>query len=77
MFLATGFPVYVVAPLVCAVCIFYTTIGGLKAVVWTDNLQFGAMVCAIIAVIIVGTSDAGGIATVFSRAYEGGRLEIE
>lgn len=58
-------------------CIFYTTIGGLKAVVWTDALQFSAMLGAMIAVLYLGVFTVGGFSTVFTRAAEGERLDIE
>lgn len=35
----TGFNVYISVSLICFVCIFYTTLGGMKAVLWTDALQ--------------------------------------
>uniref|UniRef100_A0A2S2QKM3 Sodium-coupled monocarboxylate transporter 1 n=1 Tax=Sipha flava TaxID=143950 RepID=A0A2S2QKM3_9HEMI len=35
----TGLNVHTVTKIICSVCIFYTTIGGLKAVVWTDAIQ--------------------------------------
>lgn len=45
-----------------------------RAVVWTDTLQFSAMVLAIIVVIFLGTNEVGGVANVFKVADEGGRL---
>ncbi|GJQ68457.1 hypothetical protein Trydic_g17035 [Trypoxylus dichotomus] len=59
------------------ICIFYTTIGGLKTVVWTDTLQFIAMLGAIVTVLYLGISTVGGIGTVFLRSLEGGRLDID
>lgn len=35
----TGFNVYLSVSLICFVCMFYTTLGGMKAVLWTDALQ--------------------------------------
>lgn len=35
----TGVNVHLITPLVCLVCIFYTCVGGLKAVVFTDCIQ--------------------------------------
>jgi len=34
------------------ICTFYTSIGGLKAVIWTDVIQFILMFAGIIAVVI-------------------------
>ncbi|XP_044269102.1 sodium-coupled monocarboxylate transporter 2-like [Tribolium madens] len=73
---ASGIDVHLIAPAVCAVCIFYTTIGGLKAVVWTDTLQFTVTVGAIITVFILGVKSAGGFLQVWNKAVEGQRLDI-
>lgn len=40
--------------------IFYTTIGGLKAVVWTDVLQTGVMFIAIVVIIVKSILDTPG-----------------
>lgn len=45
-----------------------------RAVVYCDTLQFSAMVLAIVAVMILGTHDAGGVEKVFEIADEGDRL---
>ncbi|XP_026467597.1 sodium-coupled monocarboxylate transporter 1-like [Ctenocephalides felis] len=71
----TGVNVHVITPIVCLVCIFYTCVGGLKAVVWTDVIQTVGMFGSIILVIIKGTIDVGGFGTVMDRSWESGRLE--
>ncbi|KAH8295080.1 hypothetical protein KR018_006880 [Drosophila ironensis] len=71
----TGINVHVITPIVCLVCIFYTTAGGLKAVVWTDVIQTVVMVGAIFFVIIKGTIDVGGLGVVIQRNLDSGRLE--
>ncbi|KRG01432.1 sodium-coupled monocarboxylate transporter 1 isoform X3 [Drosophila mojavensis] len=71
----TGVNVHVITPAVCIICIFYTTVGGLKAVVWTDVIQTIIMVGAIIIVVIKGTLNAGGLSAVIQRNLETGRLE--
>ncbi|XP_012281008.1 sodium-coupled monocarboxylate transporter 1 [Orussus abietinus] len=72
----TGINLHVVAPLVCAVCIFYTTLGGLKAVVWTDTIQTVVMFGGVIVVMVVGTIRVGGIEEVWKRNVETGRIEF-
>ena len=42
-----------------AVCIFYTTIGGLKAVVWTDTLQILLMLIGFLSIIVDGAMNFG------------------
>ncbi|KAH8382222.1 hypothetical protein KR009_002452 [Drosophila setifemur] len=71
----TGINVHVITPIVCLVCIFYTTAGGMKAVVWTDVIQTVIMVGAVLFVIIKGTMDVGGLGVVIQRNLDSGRLE--
>ncbi|XP_003736692.3 sodium-coupled monocarboxylate transporter 1 isoform X2 [Drosophila pseudoobscura] len=71
----TGINIHVITPIVCVICIFYTTAGGLKAVVWTDVIQTIVMVLAIFFVIIKGTMDVGGLGVVIQRNFDSGRLE--
>ncbi|RXN03051.1 sodium-coupled monocarboxylate transporter 2 [Labeo rohita] len=58
------------------VCTFYCTLGGLKAVVWTDAFQMVVMVVGFLTVLIQGASRAGGIESVWSTAHSGGRMHI-
>ncbi|XP_054711300.1 putative sodium-dependent multivitamin transporter [Uloborus diversus] len=58
------------------VCTFYCTLGGMKAVLWTDAFQALLMFVGIFAVIIKGVSDVGGIEAVFQIAKKGGRLVV-
>lgn len=67
---------HVITPITCIVCIFYTTLGGLKAVVWTDTLQFTIMIGAMAALAILGTKYAGGFLNVWVVADKGERLEF-
>uniref|UniRef100_A0A182XVS5 Sodium-coupled monocarboxylate transporter 1 n=1 Tax=Anopheles stephensi TaxID=30069 RepID=A0A182XVS5_ANOST len=71
----TGLSIRVVTPIVCMICVFYTSIGGLKAVVWTDVIQSGVTLLALLAVLIKGTYDVGGPAEVLQRNIAGDRLE--
>ncbi|XP_045447639.1 sodium-coupled monocarboxylate transporter 1-like [Melitaea cinxia] len=71
----TGVDVHIITPIVCLVCIFYTSAGGLQAVVWTDVIQITSMVGAMALVAIKGTIDVGGFGTVWQRNMESGRIE--
>ena len=62
--------------LVGVVCMFYSTIGGMKAVVLTDVFQSILMYGAVVAIIVSGTIYAGGFPEIFKAADEGGRLEL-
>ncbi|KAM8910296.1 sodium-coupled monocarboxylate transporter 1 isoform 1-T1 [Spinachia spinachia] len=58
------------------VCTFYCTMGGLRAVVWTDVFQLGVMVAGFLSVIIRSVVVQGGILPVISDAQDGGRLNF-
>ncbi|KAK9722155.1 Sodium:solute symporter family [Popillia japonica] len=72
----TGFSAHLITPIVCSICIFYTTLGGLKAVVWTDALQFLVMLGSLIIILIIGIVSVGGFRVIFETSYAGRRLDI-
>ena len=57
-------------------CTFYSTLGGIKAVLITDVFQSLLMFSAIFAVIILGAGKVGGLAEVLSVARERDRLQL-
>ncbi|XP_066595799.1 sodium-coupled monocarboxylate transporter 1-like [Prorops nasuta] len=63
-----------ITPVLCTVCILYTSIGGLKAVVWTDTIQFSVTVGGLFAILYLGLKSVGGMAEVWRISDEGGRL---
>ncbi|XP_072106034.1 sodium/iodide cotransporter isoform X2 [Mobula birostris] len=58
------------------ICTFYTTVGGLKAVVCTDIFQVITMMSGFVAVIIRGTYLVGGVSKVLENAYNGSRINF-
>ncbi|XP_049829721.1 sodium-coupled monocarboxylate transporter 1-like isoform X1 [Schistocerca gregaria] len=72
----TGVSVHWITPVICVMCILYTMLGGLKAVVWTDFLQSGVTLMAFIAVLVLGLVGAGGFSQVWQAASEGGRADF-
>ncbi|CAG2166362.1 unnamed protein product [Oppiella nova] len=54
----------------------YTSMGGLKGVVWTDFFQFTVMITGLLAVLIRGANVSGGMASAFQKAHTGGRIEF-
>ncbi|XP_054246463.1 sodium-coupled monocarboxylate transporter 2 [Indicator indicator] len=72
----TGFDLWGSVVATGFVCTFYCTLGGLKAVVWTDAFQMIVMVAGFVTVLIRGTTLSGGSAKVWETAYEGSRLNI-
>ncbi|XP_017769962.1 PREDICTED: sodium-coupled monocarboxylate transporter 2-like [Nicrophorus vespilloides] len=73
----TGFPIHAITVSVSVVCIFYTTIGGIKAVVWTDALQTVVMIGSVVAIIIIGTANSGGIKHVIEECNNGDLFDID
>lgn len=58
------------------VCTAYTAVGGLKAVIWTDCIQYLVIIFAIFVIVIKGTLDVGSVTEVFKIAGEGNRLHM-
>ncbi|XP_070847718.1 sodium-coupled monocarboxylate transporter 1 [Chaetodon trifascialis] len=58
------------------VCTFYCTMGGLKAVVWTDVFQLGVMLAGFLSVIIRAVVLQGGVLPIISDSQQGGRLNF-
>ncbi|CAG7838062.1 unnamed protein product [Allacma fusca] len=54
----------------------YTSIGGLKAVVWTDVFQFFMIIVGMISIVAKGLISSGGIYETFRFASEHGRLDL-
>ncbi|KAK4876640.1 hypothetical protein RN001_009146 [Aquatica leii] len=73
---ATNINIHYIAFFICFLCIFYTTVGGLKAVVWTDVFQFLGMVVSTIGVVVVGFKVVGGPEIVWNTSISSGRLDI-
>ncbi|XP_049870014.1 putative sodium-dependent multivitamin transporter isoform X2 [Pectinophora gossypiella] len=58
------------------VCTFYSTLGGMKAVLFTDILQSLLMFFAVFSVVIFAAVEVGGFGEIFVLAKEGGRLNF-
>ncbi|XP_071862299.1 sodium-coupled monocarboxylate transporter 2 [Bombus fervidus] len=71
---ATSINLHLITPIICTVCIFYTTIGGLKAVVWADTIQMTVTLGSLFAVFILGTTAVGGIFQTWRISEEGSRI---
>ncbi|XP_067838507.1 solute carrier family 5 member 6a [Heptranchias perlo] len=70
----TGFDLWGAVLTMGLVCTLYTTLGGLKAVIWTDVFQTLVMFSGQLAVIIIGAWQAGGIGEVWRVAKENGKI---
>lgn len=72
----SGINLHLVGGVVCVICVFYTLVGGIKAVVHTDAWQITIMFISVVVVALLGSINFGGPAKVFERAMEGGRIEF-
>ncbi|XP_051470881.1 sodium-dependent multivitamin transporter isoform X2 [Apus apus] len=70
----TGFDLWSAVLTMGLVCTLYTTVGGLKAVIWTDVFQTLVMLAGQLAVIVVGARRVGGMARVWHLAHQEGRV---
>ncbi|CAK9825345.1 Putative sodium-dependent multivitamin transporter [Anthophora retusa] len=59
------------------VCTFYSTIGGIKAILVTDVFQSLLMLIAIILVIVTAAVDVGGLDQIWEIARKGSRIEFD
>ncbi|XP_045765978.1 putative sodium-dependent multivitamin transporter [Maniola jurtina] len=57
-------------------CTFYSTLGGMKAVLFTDLLQSFLMFVAVFSIVIFASVQLGGFEQIFIKAREGGRLDF-
>ncbi|XP_070579121.1 sodium-coupled monocarboxylate transporter 1-like [Ptychodera flava] len=55
-------------------CTLYTALGGMKGVIWTDVFQFFVIMGTLLAVIVMGVAEAGGIGEVYRLNEDSGRL---
>ncbi|XP_063925648.1 sodium-coupled monocarboxylate transporter 1-like [Zophobas morio] len=74
--ISTGINVHLISSTICAICVFYTAIGGLKTVVWTDFFQFGVIIVTLLIVSVVGSISSGGFLSIWKQALKGDRLNI-
>ncbi|KAI5625727.1 sodium/iodide cotransporter, partial [Silurus asotus] len=58
------------------ICTFYTSLGGMKAVVWTDVFQVAVMFLGFVFIFVHGTVLAGGPANVLEIASNGSRINF-
>lgn len=72
----TGFNLWASVFATGIVCTFYCSLGGLKAVVWTDAFQMVVMIVGFLTVLIQGSNHVGGFNNVLEQARNGSRLDI-
>lgn len=72
----SGIDIHLIGAIVCVICVFYTLVGGIRAVVHTDAWQIIIMFISVVVVTIIGSVYLGGPSVVFDRAMQGGRIEF-
>ncbi|XP_064609646.1 sodium-coupled monocarboxylate transporter 2-like [Liolophura sinensis] len=72
----SGFPVGYSIVLVSAASVFYTSLGGIKAVIWTDVIQSVIMLGGMLTVVIMGSICVGGFHEMWLLNVNGGRVKF-
>ncbi|XP_013380555.1 sodium-coupled monocarboxylate transporter 1-like [Lingula anatina] len=72
----TGLNRWIAVASVGVVCVFYTSIGGIKAVMWTDTFQVCMMFAGLLAVLIQGSIGVGGFENAWRINIEGERINF-
>ncbi|XP_058122991.1 sodium-coupled monocarboxylate transporter 1 [Anopheles ziemanni] len=73
---ATGLNRYIAVVLIYFVCIFYSSQGGMKAVVIADTFQACVLLLSLILILALGSHYSAALPDVFSRASEHDRIEF-
>jgi SSS family transporter len=75
--LVTGLPVWQCILFMGLFTTFYTTLGGMKAVIWTDVIQFCTVALGVLLIFFTALHRIdGGVATAYRTALEAGRLKM-
>ena len=75
--LVTGMEVWKCVLLMGVFTTFYTTLGGIKAVIWTDVIQFCTVTSGIVLILVTAVMRTpGGFARVWQVASESGKLHV-
>ncbi|XP_049854001.1 sodium-coupled monocarboxylate transporter 1-like [Schistocerca gregaria] len=72
----TGLNVYLAVTCVYAVCIIYSSQGGMRAVIITDTFQAAVLMGSIFVVLALGNDRVGGLSVVWQRSSITERLEF-
>ncbi|XP_052767858.1 sodium-coupled monocarboxylate transporter 1-like [Mya arenaria] len=71
-----GIPLWLSVVVVGVIGTVYTSIGGMKTVIWTDVFQFVILYGGLIVILVMGTIKIGGVGVLGEKAYEGGRINF-
>ncbi|GAB0089643.1 ABHD16A [Sergentomyia squamirostris] len=70
----TGADLHVTAAITGVICIWYTTVCGLKGIVWTDVVQYILIIVSSLVILSVGLISVGGLENVWDALDRGKRL---
>jgi solute:Na+ symporter, SSS family len=75
--LVTGLPVWECVLAMGLFTTFYTSLGGVKAVIWTDVIQFVTVTTGVVLILTIALAHVpGGLPAAFSTVRAAGRLQI-
>ena len=73
----TGWPPEAAIVAVAVITVFYTFLGGMKAVIWTDVIQFSVyLLGALVALMILAGKLPGGWTALFQTAQANGKFRL-
>ncbi|XP_071493671.1 sodium-coupled monocarboxylate transporter 1-like [Diadema antillarum] len=72
----TGFSLWASVGIIWLVAILYSTLGGIKAIVWSDVLQGVVIFVGIVVALVMGCQRVGGMGEVWRIAKQGDRLQV-
>lgn len=72
----TGLNTYVAVTLVYLVCVFYSSQGGMKAVIMTDTFQAAVLVGSVLLVLGIGDHLNGGPSMIWNTNKHAERIEF-
>ncbi|KAB0796165.1 hypothetical protein PPYR_10226 [Photinus pyralis] len=73
---ATDIHPQIVTSIVCTLCVFYTTVGGFRAVIWTDVFQLIGITICVVFILVLGIKSIGSIGGIIEMAVDGQRLDF-
>lgn len=71
----TGFPTWASCLILGVICTIYSSLGGVRSVVYTDILQTIVLFAGVLFIMIHSWVDAGGLGAIWATAEEHGRVE--
>ena len=75
-FPVTGLNTYVAVSIVYLVCVFYSSQGGMKAVIMTDTFQAAVLVGSILLILGIGDHFHGGPSAIWDYNQKAERIEF-